>query len=137
MPSKSLFPPFLCKSCDQILLGLGQIPWGSPVPLLLPQAGKPDSKPSQQWKSFFGIMFSSLWVTHPAGMGFDFIVTVPLLPSHCGFFFVSGRGALLSGRFRRPPVDGCSAASALARGADSMCSYSAILNWKSPALFLD
>ena len=26
-------------------------------------------------------------------MGFDFIVIVPLLPSHCGFSFVSGCGA--------------------------------------------
>ena len=42
-------------------------------------------------------LFSSLWVTHPAGMGFDFIVIVPLLPSCCGFFFVFGRVSLLVG----------------------------------------
>ena len=36
-------------------------------------------------------MFSSLWVTHLAGMGFDFIMIVPLLLSHCGFF-VFGHG---------------------------------------------
>ena len=37
-------------------------------------------------------MFSSLWVTHPAAMGFDFIVIAPLLPSHCGFSVVFGCG---------------------------------------------
>ena len=34
------------------------------------------------------LRFSSLWVTHPAGMGFDFIVIVPLPLSCCGCFFV-------------------------------------------------
>ena len=34
--------------------------------------------------------FSSLWVTHPAYMRFDFIVIVPLLLSLCCFFFVFG-----------------------------------------------
>ena len=33
-------------------------------------------------------LFSSLWVTHLACMGFDFIMV--LLPSRCGFFFVFG-----------------------------------------------
>ena len=37
-------------------------------------------------------LFSSLWVTHPAVMGFDFIVIAPLIPSHCGFPFVFGCG---------------------------------------------
>ena len=37
-------------------------------------------------------MFSSLWVTHPAVMGFHFIVIAPLVPSHCGFSFVFGCG---------------------------------------------
>ena len=38
------------------------------------------------------LLFSSLWGTHPAGMGFDFIMIVPLLLSCCGFFFVFGCG---------------------------------------------
>ena len=49
------------------------------------------------------LLFSSLWVTHLAGMRFDFIAVVPLLPSHCGFFFVclrfwgwSGQGQVAS-----------------------------------------
>ena len=33
-------------------------------------------------------MFSSLRVTHPAVMGFDFTVIAPLLSSHCGVSFV-------------------------------------------------
>ena len=37
-------------------------------------------------------MFSSLWVSHLAVMGFDFIVIAPLVPSHCGFSFVFGCG---------------------------------------------
>ena len=37
-------------------------------------------------------MFSSLWVTHPAVMGFDFTLIAPLQPSHCGFSSVLGRG---------------------------------------------
>ena len=36
------------------------------------------------------LLFSSLWVTHPVGMGFDFIMIVSLLLSHCSFFFVFG-----------------------------------------------
>ena len=35
-------------------------------------------------------LFSSLWVTHPVGMGFDFIMIVSLLLSPCSFFFVFG-----------------------------------------------
>ena len=38
------------------------------------------------------LLFSNLLATHPAGMGFDFIVIVPLLSSFCGFLFVSGHG---------------------------------------------
>ena len=38
------------------------------------------------------LFFSSLWVNHLAGIGFDFIVIVPLLQSHWTFFFVFGHG---------------------------------------------
>ena len=57
------------------------------------------------------LLFSSLWVTQPVGMGFDFIVIVPLPSSHWGCFFVFGRGVSFSGGFQCPPVLGCSAAS--------------------------
>ena len=32
------------------------------------------------------VLFSSLWVTHTAGMGFDFVMIMPLLQSHFSFF---------------------------------------------------
>ena len=52
------------------------------------------SEPSQQRGNFFGIivLFSSLWIIHLAGMGFDFIRIVVFLLSNGGFFFVFGRG---------------------------------------------
>ena len=37
-----------------------------------------------------GKLFSSLWVSNLAGMGFDSVVKVALLLSHCGCFFVFG-----------------------------------------------
>ena len=36
------------------------------------------------------LLFSSLWVAHLAGMGFDFIPVVPLLLYHCCFLLVFG-----------------------------------------------
>ena len=42
------------------------------------------------------------------GVGFDFIVIVPLLPSHCGFVLVFGSGISFFAGFKHPPVDGCS-----------------------------
>ena len=49
------------------------------------------SEHSQQWENLLGLLlFSSLWVTHLAGMGFDFIIIEPLLLSCCSFFFVFG-----------------------------------------------
>ena len=80
------------------------------------------------------LLFSSLWVTHLAGMGFDFIVIVPLLPYSCNFFFVFGHGAYVFGRFQGPPDSGCSTVScdvgALVGGNEHTFFYSAILNWK-------
>ena len=46
-----------------------------------------DLEPSQQCESFFGTTVLQLVVAHLAGMGFDFIVIAPLLPSR-GFSFV-------------------------------------------------
>jgi len=84
------------------------------------------------------LFFSSLWVAHPEGMGFVFIIIVPLLPSSCGFFFVFGCGVSFFGRFQRLSVDACSTAScdsgALA-GDGRKSFYSAILNLK-PGLIL-
>ena len=46
------------------------------------------------------LLFFSLWVTHPVGMGFDFIMIVTLLPSPWGFF-VFRCGVPVFGRFKR------------------------------------
>ena len=75
-----------------------------------PQGGKPDIG-----LRTFTTVGELLWyycspvlrVTHLAGMGFDFIVIAPLLPSHWGFFFVFGCGVSFFGGFWRPPVNGC------------------------------
>ena len=81
------------------------------------------------------LLFSSWWVTHLAGMGFDFIVIVPLLPSHCAFFFVFGCGMSFFSGFQHPPVNGCSTAScnlgALPGGDECTSFSSAGLNQKS------
>ena len=78
------------------------------------------------------LLFSSLWVTHLLGLGFDFIMIVPLLPSHWSFFFVFGHGVSFFGGFQCPPVDGCSKAGcnfgALIGGDEYTSFYSTILN---------
>ena len=73
-------------------------------------------------------------VTDPVGVGFDFIMIVPFLPSHCDFLFLQvGHLFFFFGRFQCP-VDGCSIAScdfgAFSGGDEYMSFYSAILNWK-------
>ena len=95
-----LFPPVLWRSCNQVLLAfkvrspgdsqsLGKIPrleslmWGL--------------EPSQLCENVFGIIFSSLWFTHPARLAFDFMVIVPFLPFHCSFSFVLACGVSLFG----------------------------------------
>ena len=35
-------------------------------------------------------LFFRLWVAHLVGVGFDFIVIIPIIPSHCSFLFVFG-----------------------------------------------
>ena len=53
-----------------------------------------DSEPLQQWENFYGIIVLQFVGRHYASMEFDFIVIVPLLPSHCGFSFVFIHGVL-------------------------------------------
>ena len=77
----SLFPPVLCKSYNQILLAL--------------KARFPGD--SQSFSLV--LLFSSVWVTHPVGMGFDFIMMASFLAFHCAFFFVFGRGVAFLGGF--------------------------------------
>ena len=92
---------------------------------------------------FLVLLFSSLWVTHLSG-GFDFIMVVSYLPSHCGFFFVFGHCVsfffclLFFGRFKHLPVDCYSTASCDfdAHAAEDECtSYSTFLNQKLSPFF--
>ena len=73
-----------------------------------------------------------LWVTYLAGMGFDFMVIVPLLPSLSGFFLSLDMGYIFWWVLALS-IDGCSTAScdfgALA-GGDVHMSYYAMLNWR-------
>ena len=86
---------------------------GFPVPLSDPQVGSltRDFEPLQQWANFFGIIVLQLVGHPPVGMGFDFILIVPLLPSHCSFFFVFAQGVSVFGGLQCPPVDDGSTAS--------------------------
>ena len=76
---------------------------------------------------------SSLWVTHLAGVGSDFIVIVLFLLSRGGCFFAFGRGVSVFGGLQCP-VNGCSAASCdfgAVMGDDECTSlYSNIVNRK-------
>ena len=101
---ESLVSPVLWKSCNPILLAfkadsLGNLGIGGPFGWEL--AGKPD----MGLRTSLVLLFSSLWVIHPEGMGFDLIMIVPLLPSHCGF--LSLNVGYLFGSFQCP-VDGYS-----------------------------
>ena len=52
-----------------------------------------------------------MWVTNPGRMGFDFIIILPLLLSHCCFSCVLGLGMSFYGGFQYLPDNGCSSAS--------------------------
>ena len=77
---------------------------GAPGPLLGPQAGKIDTglRIFTAMQNFCG--------THFVGIGFDIIVIVLFLSSHCGFFFVFGYKVCFlvgSRNFVVVVVDGC------------------------------
>ena len=138
----SLFPSVLWKAYSQIPLALKARFPGNSQSLCL----------SPGWEAWHGVqnlynsvrtslvlLFSSLWVTHSVGMGFDFIMIAPLLLSRWGFFFVSGHGVSFLGGFQCPPVNGFQQLVAI------WCSlgrrwvhffYSTILNRKPYSCFL-
>ena len=55
---------------------VASLTWGSELSLL--------------WENFCGIIIFQFVACPPGCMGFDFVTIAPLLPSHCGFFFVFG-----------------------------------------------
>ena len=103
---ESLFPPGshgtpVIKSCCQ-----SQIPQGFQVPLPDPEAWKPDV----QLRTFTTVgellryYYSPVCESPPlVGIGFDFIMIVPLLPSYCSFSFVFGCGV----PFQLTPASSC------------------------------
>ena len=111
--------------------------WDSQSPFRISRLG------SLMWCSESSQQCENFWYYCPPGCGsptqkvWDLIflcVIVPLLPSHCGFFFVFGHGVSLFGGFLCPPIDYCSAArcsfGALTGGDEYTSFYSAILNQK-------
>ena len=132
---KSLFLPVL-EVLQLNPCGLqSQIPWGFLVPLS-------DSPVWENWcvaqnlhnsgRTSLVLFFSSLWLAYLVGMGFDFIIISPLLPSHCGFSFVFWGRVSLFGGFQCPTINGFSTTScdfgALTGGDECTFFYSAILN---------
>ena len=125
------FPPILWSNPTGLQ---GQIPWGLPAPLLDTQAGKPDVR-----FTTFTTVGELLWyhcslvrVTHPAGVGFGFIVIVPLLPSTISLWLLCLWRWGIFGRFQHHPVAGSPAAScdfgALPGGDEHVSFYFAVLN---------
>ena len=82
-----LSPPVLGRSCTPTLLVFKAKCWRHLLALPDCQVLEPEvgSELVLLWETSGILLFSSLWVSQPAGMGFDYIVKVPLLPSH-GFF---------------------------------------------------
>ena len=134
----SMFCPVLWNSCNQIPLAFKvRFPGGFQSLCQIPRLGslRWGSEPShsQQWENF-GILFSSLWVTHKAGTGFGLVMIVPLLPSHYSIFFVFGSRVSFFDGFQHLPVDDCSTDNcnfgALVGGDGCISLYFTILNWK-------
>ena len=78
----SLFPQYcvisVIKSC--------QLSKPDSLETIPPNAGNPGWGARCGAQKFYSCgMFSSLWVTHLACMGFDFIMIAPFLPLCCGF----------------------------------------------------
>ena len=133
---ETLFPSVLWKSYNQIPLAFKvRFPGNSQSLCWSPgwESWHGVQNLYNSGKTPFVLLFSSLWVTNPAGIGFDFYCGCAPPTVHCVFFFVFGCGMYFCGEFQHPPVNGCSTAScdfgALAEGDECM-SYSAILNWK-------
>ena len=110
----------------------GQIPWGFSVPCQVPRLASGLQNLDNSERTL--VLLFCLWVTHPVGIEFDFIVIAPLIASCCSFSIVLQRGIPFFGEFQCPPVDGCSTASCdfgtLAGGDEHTSFYSAILNQK-------
>ena len=128
----SLFPPVLWKSYNQILLAFkarfsGDLQSLCQVPRLGGLMGVENLHNSG--RTSLVLLFSSLWIIHSVGVGFDFIMIAPFLPSHFAFW----SGVSLFAVFQHPSVDSCSTGSCNFRaltGDEHTSFYFAILNQK-------
>ena len=126
---ESLFPPVLWKFYNQIPLAFKvRFPGDSQPccqnPRLEAWCGVQNLHNSGT--TYLVLLFSSLWVTHMAGMEFVFIVIVSLLPPCCGLFFDFVLGLCFFSGFQCPPIDGCSTPSCdfgALTGADERTSF--------------
>ena len=98
---ESLFPPLPCSSCTHALLAFkAKCSGGFSSQCQTLRLGEPDVGLRTLTPVGEPDIFSSLWVAHLAGMGFDYIMKVSPLPSHCGFFFVFGCKIFFFDRFQ-------------------------------------
>ena len=113
VPSKSLCFPQSCGSSVIISCCPSKSDsLGIPSPLPDPQVGK--------WCGAWNLcnsvrtclvsLFSTVWGTHLAGVGFDCNVIVPLLLLFAASPLCLDTGMFFFGGFQHPPVDGCSTA---------------------------
>ena len=72
--------PALLRFCGQALLALKPSALGLPPPDARPPGGGTFFR-AQNLRTSVIQLFSSLWLTHLDGMGFDYVTNVTLLPS--------------------------------------------------------
>ena len=92
---EAIFTQVLWKSCNQIPLAFKiRFPGNSQSLCWVPgwEAWYGVKNLHNSWSTYLVLLFSSLSVTHPVCLGFDFVMTVPLLLSHWSFFFVFEHG---------------------------------------------
>ena len=90
----SLFPPVLWSSCAQVLLTLNSL--GAPPSRL---GNLTWSLELSLWESICRVVTFQFVGCPPSGYGIVYTTRVPLLPSHCGFFFVTGCRLSFFGNF--------------------------------------
>ena len=94
-----VWSPWFPLSCESLVTKSYWLSRSCSLGIPRPFVGSPGSKARSVTQNLHNsgrtslvLLFSSLWITHLVGMGFDFIMIVPLLQSRCSFFFVFGRG---------------------------------------------
>ena len=97
---ESLFPPVLWSPVIKSHWPSKSDSLGTPSPFVGSpswEAWRGTQKLRNSGRTSLLLVFSSLWAAHLVGMEFDFIVIVPLLPSHCGFLSLDMEDLFLVG----------------------------------------